>query len=92
MSFSRDPKRILLVGAGFLGKYFLTRQFEGYEEFLNQGLGFTPPLTYIIDKQNPDSLYQFPLLQNFDNKGYTQYLWQSMGDTSSLQQQKIHEK
>ena len=67
--------------------------FEGYEEFQNKNNNTTQatnPLATIIDKQNPDSLYQFPLLQNFDNKGYTQYLWQSMGDTSSLQQQRIH--
>ena len=92
MSFSTDPKKVLLVGSGFLGKYFLTRMFEGYEEFQkNDAEVYGLPLATIIDKQNPDSLYQFPLLENFANKGYTKYLWQSMGDTSSLQQQKIAE-
>ena len=95
MSFSTKPRIILLVGAGFLGKYFLTRMFEGIEEYINtSGLPHNTgePIAHIIDKQNPDSLFQFPLLQNFDNKGYVNYLWQSMGDTSSLQQRKIHEK
>jgi nucleoside-diphosphate-sugar epimerase len=95
MSFSTNPQRILLVGAGFLGKYFLTRMFEGYEAYMlnkakeNGVASHGLPLATIIDKQNPDSLYQFPLLQNYDKKGYSKYLWQSMGDTSSLQQQKI---
>jgi len=92
LSFSTEPnKKILLVGAGFLGKYFLTRMFEGYEEYHGKDRS-GEPFAYIIDKQNPDSLYQFPLLENYANKGYTNYLWQSMGDTSTLQQQKIHEK
>lgn len=95
MSFSTQPdKKILLVGAGFLGKYFLTRMFEGYEDWQNknEGAKVPKPLATIIDKQNPDSLYSFPLLENFNNKGYVNYMWQSMGDTSTLQKEKIHEK
>ena len=92
LSFSTEPKKILLVGSGFLGKYLLTRMFEGYEEYLVGKIPIDPqPLATIIDKQNPDSLYQFPLLQNFENKGYVNYFWQSMGDTWTLQR-KIHEK
>jgi nucleoside-diphosphate-sugar epimerase len=91
LSFSTDPLKLLLVGSGFLGKYLLTRMFEGFEEYQTKD-EYTIPLATIIDKQNPDSLYQFPLLQNFENKDYVNYLWQSMGDTSSLQQRKIHEK
>ena len=95
MSFSTEPKKILLVGAGFLGKYFLTRMFEGFETFANENgeisenmLSRTTPFVTIIDKQNPDSLYQFPLLKISRIKNYVNYFWQSMGDTSSLQQRK----
>lgn len=91
--FNDNPKRILLVGAGFLGKYLLTRILEGYEEFLNNNketkLASNGPIVTVIDKQNPDSLYTFPLLENFNNKGYVKYMWQSMGDTSTLQQEKL---
>lgn len=98
--FNDSPRKILLVGAGFLGKYLLTRQFEGFEQYIlnkdtledKQNERFFKPLTYILDKQNPDTLYKFPLLENFDKKGYSEYLWQSMGDTSTLQKKKIHEK
>jgi len=96
MSFSTEPKRVLLVGAGFLGKYFLTRMFEGFEDWNLKnnikGNKTIEPLATIIDKQNPDTLYKFPLLENYDNRGYTEYLWQSMGDTSTLQKKKIQEK
>lgn len=86
-SFSTQPKKILLVGAGFLGKYLLTRQFEGYEACAlknNFDTSIRAPIAHIIDKQNPDSLYRFPLLEQYDNKGYSQYHWQSMGDIMSL--------
>lgn len=93
MSFSTHPKKILLVGAGFLGKYLLTRQLEGLEQFIEGKTRTNPfPLTFILDKQNPDSLYKFPLLEKYEGYGYTDYLWQSMGDTSTLQKEKIHEK
>ena len=70
LSFSTEPEKILLVGSGFLGKYLLTRMFEGYEEYLVGKIPIDPqPLATIIDKQNPDLLFQFPLLQNFQNKG-----------------------
>ena len=94
MSFSTDPKKVLLVGSGFLGKYFLTRMFEGYEEWQNNNSGatVTNPLATIVDKQNEDSLYLFSLLKNFDKKGYSKYLWQSVGDVLSLQRKKIHEQ
>lgn len=99
-SFETKPVKLLLVGAGFLGKYLLERQFEGFEQYIKtrttiedkQNEQFFKPLTYIIDKQNPDLLYRSPVLENFQNKGYSEYLWQSMGDTSTLQKKKIHEK
>lgn len=92
-SFSTEPKKILLVGSGFLGKYLLTRQLEGLEQFIEGKTRINPfPLTYILDKQNPDTLYKFPLLENYEGKGYSEYLWQSMGDTMTLQKEKIHEK
>src|SRR5215211_658274 len=87
MSFSTQPKSILLVGAGFLGKYFLTRMFEGYEACAAQNNFNTnerAPIAHIIDKQNPDTLYKFPLLEQFDNKQYSKYYWQSMGDVTTL--------
>ena len=97
MSFLTEPKKILLVGSGFLGKYFLTRQFEGYEQYLRNKYKEIPiekevPLSIILDKANPDTLYKFPLLENYENKGYTEYLWQSMGDTSTLQRKRISER
>lgn len=90
MSFSTDPKVVGIIGCGFLGKYFLTRMLEGLEQcILNNGhkLENNKGVQHgvIIDKANPDTLYKFPLLENFENKGYTKYYWQSMGDTSTLQ-------
>ena len=88
MSFATNPKRVLLVGAGFLGKYLLTRMLEGYEEFGTNNkdarIENQRELVYVIDKQNPDSLFSFPLLENFANKDYVKYKWQSMGDVTSL--------
>lgn len=91
MSFSSEPKKVLLVGAGFLGKYLLTRMFEGYEQYQRLDKSGLPgsPLCTIIDKQNPDSLYKFPLLEMYENKGYTKYYWQSMGDVLTLQKNRI---
>jgi nucleoside-diphosphate-sugar epimerase len=83
---------MLLVGAGFLGKYLLTRILEGYEEYANKNnvdTSHNKEIVYVIDKQNPDSLYNFPLLEIFNNKGYVKYFWQSMGDTSTLQKDKV---
>ena len=98
MSFLTEPKKILLVGSGFLGKYFLTRMFEGFEQYLAQNPSkeeldrLNVPIATIIDKQNPDTLYKFPLLEKYENEEYSTYLWQSMGDVLTLQQEKIHEK
>jgi UDP-glucuronate 4-epimerase len=89
MSFSEAGKVIGIVGCGFLGKYLLTRMLDAYEEkILRNGWDINAkrgPFAIIIDKANPDSLYKFPLLDKFENKGYTDYFWQSMGDTSTLQ-------
>lgn len=67
--------------------------FEGYEQYLLKDTDTVrPPIVHILDKANPDTLYKFPLLENYEGKNYSEYLWQSMGDTSTLQQKKISEK
>jgi UDP-glucuronate 4-epimerase len=96
MSFSEAGKVIGIVGCGFLGKYLLTRMLDAYEEkILRNGWSLDDkrgPFAIIIDKANPDSLYKFPLLDKFENKGYTDYFWQSMGDTSTLQKRGFKNK
>lgn len=93
-SFSTKPVHLTLVGAGFLGKYVLTRFFEGYEQYLNDNkkIHDGKPICTVIDKLNPDTLYKFPLLEPFENKGYVDYKWQSMGDITSMYKDKVAEK
>lgn len=95
MSFSLEPhNKIVLVGCGFLGKYFLTRLLEGYEEYMYKK-GVEPsnrkPVITIVDIDRRLNLYKFPLLDKFQNKNYIDYKWSSSGDTAKLKEEKILE-
>jgi len=91
LSFSTDIKKnITLVGCGFLGKYFLTRLLEGYEEYLTRNnIEKESPIVTIIDIAHKSNVYSFPLLDKFQNKNYINYKWSSAGDISKLEEEKV---
>ena len=63
---------VMIVGVGFLGKY-LTKSL------LERGDKVT-----IVDKANPDSLWSFPQLKQYQNHPNLEYRWQSSADAMQL--------
>jgi UDP-N-acetylglucosamine 4-epimerase len=91
MSFiSSEPKNIVLVGCGFLGKYFLTNVLDGYEQYcMKNNLESPQPIVTVVDIVHRGGLYKFPLLEKHEHKGYVNYKWSSAGDTDKLEEEKI---
>lgn len=93
MSFSTRPfDNIILVGSGFLGKYFLLRLMEGYEEYLANTGKKPKTICTVIDVVEKDNIMNFPLFEKFRNKNYIDFKWSSAGDTKKLEEEKILDK
>lgn len=91
-SFETDPNTLCIVGTGFLGKYLLLRCIEGYQEFTKDLPLDRPkkqPFVSVIDIAHPDTLFKFPLLDKYENEGYVDYNWLSMGEPTTLKRKQI---
>lgn len=61
-----------MVGSGFLGKYLITSLLERGDKVT------------VVDKANPDSLWSFPKLRQYQNNPNLKYRWQSSSDAMQL--------
>jgi|SRR5687767_869117 len=67
-------KTVLLVGAGFLGKFFLS-----------EWLGNPYNKLIVMDKQRKGDFFGHPLLQNYEKDDRITYVWGSSGDPQQLE-------
>jgi nucleoside-diphosphate-sugar epimerase len=70
---TRTLSSTLVIGSGFLGKYLIASLLENPANKV-----------IVVDRANPDSLWSFPKLRQYQNSPNLTYRWQSSADAMQL--------